>query len=466
LVANTILDAEGQITLWNARAQRLFGLGNEAVLGRHYSCLLDVPSTEAAHLLAAAAQAGYADYAADCKRALDGRFPAQLLLTALVKNAGVTGYSLVVQDTSERSRAKRQHSEDTARLLGVIQSAMDAIITVDEEQHIILFNKAAERIFRCPAEEAIGATLDRFIPQRFRAVHRGHIERFSATGVTTRRMGDRTVLAARRADGEEFPIEAAISQASVAGGRLFTVILRDITERQRAAVELEQSHRELQRLYGSMHEVREAERTRIARELHDELAQWLTALKMDTAWLASRLPAEQPQLTNKLDKMKAAVDTTVAAVRRIAADLRPVMLDDLGLMPAVEALLQQFSERTGIMAQLAGNAQEAQFHEPIVTAVYRMVQEALTNVTRHAQASAVQVDMHVENGKLVVRVQDNGKGIKPEDLRVEKSYGLLGIRERAHTLGGSAKIVPAEHSGTMVEVVVPLNAPLVGSARK
>jgi two-component system sensor kinase len=425
-----------------------------------------VPSADAAHLLAAAAQAGYADYAADCRQALRGRFPAQLLLTALVRNAEVTGYSLVVQDTSEHSRAKRRHDEDTARLLSVIQSAMDAIITVDEEQRIILFNKAAERIFRCPAEEAIGDTLDRFIPQRFRSIHRGHIERFSTTGVTTRRMGDRTVLAALRANGEEFPIEASISQAAAGGSRLFTVILRDITERQRAALELEQSHRKLQELYASMHEVREAERTRIARELHDELAQWLTALKMDTAWLASRLPPEQRQLSNKLDKMKAAVDTTVAAVRRIAADLRPVMLDDLGLLPAVEALLQQFSERTGIMVELAANASEARIQEPVVTAVYRMVQEALTNVTRHAQASAVQVGLHVDDGNLVVRVQDNGKGIKPEDLQVEKSYGLLGIRERAHTLGGSAKIIPADNQGTMVEVVVPLNAPFAGSARR
>jgi two-component system sensor kinase len=311
-------------------------------------------------------------------------------------------------------------------------------------------------MFTCAADEAIGGPLDRFIPARYRADHRMHVQRFANTGVTTRRMGDQTVLEGLRADGTEFPIEASISQISVDGHKLFTVILRDITERQQAADQLATSHRQLQRLYAGMHEVREAERTRIARELHDELAQWLTALKMDASWLAQRIDPAQEQLAGKIRKMKSAVDTTVAAVRRIAADLRPVMLDDLGLLPALENLLHEFSERTGVKATLIANGEDMPFREPLVSAVYRMVQEALTNVARHAHAHAVEVHARAQADRLLISVRDDGRGIRPEDLEARQSYGLLGIRERAQTLGGTAHIYAPDGGGTVVDIDVPV----------
>lgn len=343
-------------------------------------------------------------------------------------------------------------------LLGVIQSAMDAIITIDENHRIVLFNGAAETIFRCPAAEALGAHVERFIPARYRGAHEKHIERFGHTGATTRRMGRQSVIYGVRTDGEEFPIEASISQASVAGRKLYTVILRDITDRERAATELARSNQRLRELYESMHAVREAERTRIARELHDELAQWLTALKMDAAWVAARLPDEEADLRAKVERMKHVVDTTVAAVRRIAADLRPVMLDDLGLAPALESLLAGFSERTGIRTRLDARTGESELREPHATAVYRMVQEALTNVARHAQASAASVTLEEDKGKLRVTVTDDGVGISPQASSATKSYGLLGIRERAHTLGGAARIYRAPGKGTVVEISLPLEA--------
>lgn len=342
-------------------------------------------------------------------------------------------------------------------LLRVVESAMDAIITVDEQQRVVLFNGAAESIFRCPASDAIGGSLDRFIPARFRAAHRVHIERFGETGVTMRRMGSNVVLSGQRADGEEFPIEASISQAVVDGKKFYTVILRDITERQRAVQELANSHQRLRELYEAMHEVREAERTRIARELHDELAQWLTALKMDAASLAARLPPEQTLLREKAERMKNVVDTTVASVRRIAADLRPVMLDDLGLAPAIEHLVNDFAARTGTAVELRAQTGDADLREPHATAVYRMVQEALTNVARHAGASRVTVELALEDARFKVCVRDNGRGIAPEALEAKKSYGLLGIRERAHTLGGAARIMALPEGGTLIEIVVPLD---------
>jgi PAS domain S-box-containing protein len=375
-----------------------------------------------------------------------------------VEVGGEKYYTVILRDVTAQHQAERQLLDSEARLNAIIGSAMDAIITVDERQNIMLFNAAAEKIFCCPSNEAVGSPLDRFIPLQYRDAHRGHIERFGRTGVTMRRMGENIVLAGLRTDGEEFPIDASISQVTVGGRRFYTVILRDITERQKSAAQIEASHRELRELYGVMNEVREAERIRIARELHDELAQWLTALKMDVSWVAARLPKGETRLAEKTGKMKEVVDATVAAVRRIAADLRPVMIDDLGLVPAIEHLLHEFSQRTGILVSLDTQTEGIEFRDPVATAVYRMVQEALTNVARHAEASRVQVSLEPVGELLAVTVRDNGRGIDEEQLRKAKSYGVLGIRERAQTLGGNARVYRAREGGTIVEITIPMRA--------
>jgi len=360
-----------------------------------------------------------------------------------------------VSEVSGPQATQRRLEETEARSHAIIDSAMDAIITVDEAQRIIEFNPAAEQIFGCRAADVIAQPLDRLLPERFRALHRHHLERFGATGATMRRMGTSSVLYGLRADGTEFPIDASISRIDVGGRRFFTVILRDLTERERAAQLLDRSHRELGELYSAMHDVREAERTRIARELHDELAQWLTALKMDISWLAMKLPPDQPQLAAKTGKMKALVDTTVASVRRIAADLRPPMLDDLGLVAAVENLVHDFSERAGVMVSLDVDIDGHHLHDPLATALYRMMQEALTNVARHSGASQVEVGMRIEDGILRVHVRDNGRGIGNAEAP-QKSFGVMGIRERARTLGGVAQVFSPEAGGTVVNIEIPM----------
>jgi PAS domain S-box-containing protein len=275
-----------------------------------------------------------------------------------------------------------------ARLAAVVESAMDAIITVDAAQRIVLFNRAAEQTFRCSREQAIGSLLERFIPQRFRAAHHGHVEAFGRTGVTGRRMGDVTTLLGLRADGEEFPIEASISQAGEPGSHFFTVILRDITLRKQHEDTLKRQQQELRELSARVLEAREEEKARIARELHDELGQVLTALKMDLAWLRERLPAASGELAARAEGMGELLDRTVSASRRIAADLRPLMLDDLGLADAAQWLVEDFAKRSGIRLDVSipdGSAFESLPKGP-ATVVYRAIQESLTNIARHSGA--------------------------------------------------------------------------------
>jgi PAS domain S-box-containing protein len=364
----------------------------------------------------------------------------------------------VLRADSKEARARGALSEAQARLGAIVDSAMDAVVTVDGEQRIVLFNRAAEQVFGVRREEALGTPLDRFLPARFRAAHHGHIEHFGRTGVTSRRMGDVTMLWALRADGSEFPIEASISQAVEEGRRFFTVILRDVTLRRQAEEALKRSEQELRELSARVLEAREEEKTHIARELHDELGQLLTALKMDLAWLRERLA--DPALAAKAAEMGGVLDQTVNATRRISADLRPLMLDDLGLADATGWLVQDFAQRSGIHCEARLPDAEAlqDLSKNVATAVYRAVQESLTNIARHAGAKHAWVVCDLRDGMLHVEVEDDGRGLAPQDLAKPRSLGLKGMRERFTYLGGSLDIAPAPRGGTRLRLRVPVKA--------
>ncbi len=359
-----------------------------------------------------------------------------------------------IGETAQRHGDARALDATGARLAGLLDSAMDAIITVDEEQRIVLYNRAAEKIFGWPSVQMMGAHLEVLMPERFRASHAAHIRSFNATGITSRRMGDGTVLYGQRANGEEFPMEASISQLDTGEGKLFTVILRDVSERVRA-------QEELSAFAAAAHTIREGEKTRIARELHDELAQSLTALKMDAIWVRDQLPEGAQTLAAKLGDMLAMLDTTVAATRRIASDLRPLLLDDLGLAPAIEWLAQNFSQRSGVACTLSVD-DEVELHEPYATAVFRIVQESLANVAKHAEASHVEVKIERTVEAVILHVADNGRGFSLAAPRNPNSLGLLGLRERAQLLKGVVTIDSQPGQGTRVDVRIPIRE--VGAA--
>lgn len=376
------------------------------------------------------------------------------------------------------NRSSRQDGErlSEARMMGIIRSSMEAIITVDEAQTILIFNPAAEVVFGVPAAQAIGSSLGRFIPDRFRAGHARYVEQFGATGVTERQMGRQLrVLYGLRENGDEFPIEASISQTRDGDGKLYTVMLRDITERMRAENLLKQSREELRELSANLQNVREIEKTRIARELHDDLGQLLTALKIDLSSLEHALgesDVRSPDVAQRVAAMRKLIDMTVASVRRIAADLRPVMLDDLGLVPAIEWLVNDFTQRYGIAVEHRVQVDSVEFSGTAATAIFRIVQEALTNVARHADATRVELTLGMDEANCRLRVADDGRGASDaaqwpggaddaSDASLlspvrDKSFGLLGIRERAHMLGGTVATDTASGKGFALTVTLPL----------
>lgn len=223
-----------------------------------------------------------------------------------------------------------------------------------------------------------------------------------------------------------------------------------------AITQLENSRAQL--LFLAQHEQsrREEDRTRMAREIHDELGQALTGLKMDLAWLQKHIGSKQRGLLEKLSDMSDLVDTTIQGVRRIATELRPGMLDDLGLIPAIEWQLQEFQKRSGIRCRFTSSLEEVALHAEETTAIFRILQEILTNAARHASATQVEVSLDEEQGYVRLWVQDNGRGITESEVNGSKSFGLLGMRERVLLRSGDFQIHGTPGRGTTVVIKLPL----------
>jgi signal transduction histidine kinase len=201
--------------------------------------------------------------------------------------------------------------------------------------------------------------------------------------------------------------------------------------------------------------VRERESTRIAREIHDELGQILTALKMDLSWLNKRLTNGQKALREKTKSMSKLTDMIIRAVQRISTELRPGILDDLGLIPAIEWQAQEFQDRTDIKCEITIDNGEIDLDQDRSTSLFRIFQEALTNVARHANATKIKVSLKERPDKLLLKIEDNGRGITEEQISDPKSFGLIGIRERIYPWGGEVNIKGIWNEGTTVTVILP-----------
>lgn len=339
-------------------------------------------------------------------------------------------------------------ADAASRLAALLDSAMDAIISIDEGGHIVLYNRAAHATFGWPASQVLGQPLSMLLPQRFRSGHGAHVRHFATTGVTHRRKGEGVVLYGLRADGTEFPMDAAISQIETSQGKVFSVIVRDVTERVKA-------RQDLARFATEASSIREQEKSRVARELHDELAQSLTALKMDVTWLRDHLARDPATAAGKVAGMLVMLDDCVAATRRIAADLRPLVLDDLGLVAAIEWLAQNFTQRHGVSCALDLD-ESLELGEPHATAVFRIVQESLNNVAKHAKARQVWVQVAREGAQVVLQVRDDGCGFDLGGARKPQSLGLTGLRERAQLLQGTVQMSSQPGQGTCVRAQIPM----------
>ncbi|MDP1611692.1 MAG: PAS domain S-box protein [Sulfuritalea sp.] len=266
----------------------------------------------------------------------------------------------------------------------------------------------------------------------------------------------------KRKTGEIFPEELSIRALRGPDGRIvrFISIFSDITERKRNEDELRQQRQQLvesetrlRELAEFLQTVREEERARIARELHDEMGQALTALRLDLGWLRNKCQPLGMPTAERVGSALGVVEHSIVSLRRISEDLRPAMLDSLGLAAAVEHHVTKFSERTGIACRLSMNREEFELDDRLATTVFRIVQETLTNVARHAGASDVTVRIDEVDDGIRLTIQDNGRGIS--DAKDKKTFGLLGMRERIAMLGGRLEIESRPGKGTRIAGWLP-----------
>lgn len=347
--------------------------------------------------------------------------------------------------------AKRRHLEGMFR--DVMEFAPDAFILADTQGHIVQINAQAEQLFGYHRKELIGLPVEVLIPQRLRSAHESHRNGYirqphrQTMGVSVQCL---------RKDGTEFPCDINLSPMETNRGRLLMAVVRDVSERQKAEMELAESRQRLREWVAQNEARREDERKHIAREVHDELGQVLTALRMDISLLDMRFGSLDPALIEQVLGMKGLVDRAIQGVRNVAVNLRPTALD-LGLVPAIEWLCRDFTERTTIPCVLHAPEENIDLDESRAVGVYRIVQESLTNVTRYAQASQVHLTICHRGNDLWVEVRDNGRGFDVGTATKKKPFGLLGMRERALALGGRVDIASALGQGTVIGVTIPID---------
>lgn len=261
----------------------------------------------------------------------------------------------------------------------------------------------------------------------------------------------------QKKDGTVIQVETYSHQIMYEGQRAWLGLSHDVTEKNEAKELLQQSYEDIRQLASNLQSIREEERTNIAREIHDELGQQLTGLKMDLHWLIKKISNNEQEIQNKLGESVELINATIATVRKISTDLRPSILDDLGLIAALEWQAKEFQKRSGTKVEFINNAGNISIEPEVATAIFRIFQELLTNIARHANATFVQVELKKNERNLYFSLNDNGVGFDPDSIKNKKTLGLLGIKERSLLLGGTYEIKSAPGKGSVTNISVPVN---------
>ncbi len=338
---------------------------------------------------------------------------------------------------------QRRHLEGMFR--DVMEFAPDAFILSDAQGRIVQINARAEQVFGYRRQELQGRPADMLQPARCHSPESG----------PNRSLTEGVGVLCLRKDGSEFPADVNVSPMSTNRGQLWMAVVRDVSERQQAQTELAESRQRLRELGAQNEAAREAERKHIAREVHDELGQVLTALRMELSLLDMRYGALAPALTTQTGTMKALVDHAIQGVRDVVGNLRPAALD-MGLVPAIKWLCSEFSSRNAIPCVLHAPDDAVDLDDARAVVVFRIVQESLTNVSRYARANQVDITLENRGDALWIEVRDDGQGFDAAAVARTRSFGLLGMRERAIALGGHLEIDSHPGNGTTIRVAIPI----------
>ncbi len=381
------------------------------------------------------------------------------------------------------SRRLESLEQSEERFRSVAQSATDAIISADHRGNIVFWNRAAENMFGYSAGEALGKSLSLIIPERFQQAHQDGIQRASATG-ESKIAGKIVECAGRMKDGSEFPVELSLAVWRTKEGVFFGAVCRDITRRKNAEQALLKAHNELEKrveertvellkanwqlereieqrrlLASQILTAQETERRRISRELHDELGQSLTVMKLRISSIEKELKGNQGKVRKECQKTLQYLNQVMEDVRRLSRELSPSILEDLGLTAALRWLINNFIKNNEMKLTFQATEIDHLFSRNEQISIYRIVQEALTNIGKHAQAENIKILIEKNDGAVDIRIEDDGKGFDPARAlakgKAENTWGLPTMKERAGMVGGSLDLWSEEGKGTQISLRIP-----------
>lgn len=357
-----------------------------------------------------------------------------------------------VRSVEARRRAEAAALQVNAELAQIFETAADGMRVVDQDFTVLRANDTFAAMAGVSKEAIIG--------KKCYEVFKGPLCDTPDCPLTQMLNNQERVeydADKERQNGSKVPCIITATPFRRPNGEILGIVedFKDISERRQAEIDLTRSQERLRQLTSHLQEVREEEQTRIARELHDELGQAMTALSMDLHWLRSKLPDGEPELLEKTEAMTTLIGSTAQSVSRICSELRPCILDDFGLSAAIEWQAHEFSARTGIPCEITMEPKEILVDPQLTTTVFRIFQETLTNIIRHAHATRVQASLRLADGLLEMQVCDNGTGFTPRRTGNNRSFGLIGIRERVRDRNGEFQIDNASTGGTCVKVRIP-----------
>jgi len=389
--------------------------------------------------------------------------------TSIAKHKRKDGYFVDVQITDRDIFFKNANSmlllanditlllktqEENRRLATVLENTSDLVTLSDLEFKTIYVNKAARKFWQHEESEELPQKgfLD-YLTAQGRAYFTENI--FPVALVQGIWRGEAVWIGK---DQKEIQVSQVMLIEKPWNGTsgFIASIGRDISDAKKTELEIKQINEQLRALAASLQNIREEERSNMAREIHDDLGQQLTAIKIDVSWIAKKIQSDD-EVMQRLNGIISMINETVKSIRRISTQLRPGILDDLGLIEALKWQTEEFKKRYKIAVDFVCNKERLVLDQPVATGLFRIFQEALTNIARHANATLVEISLRVIGQELVLRIQDNGRGFEKYEAKAQKTLGLFGMKERTLMMGGHLEINNAPGKGVMLAINVPIN---------
>jgi PAS domain S-box-containing protein len=345
------------------------------------------------------------------------------------------------------STLQQQVDEKTMEIKNIFARITDGFMALDNQSRVTYINKKTASVIGLPEQEVLGKRID----ELYSAEIWDHTLSDACREAITRQEPCATEIYSKVKDRwleiDLYPSSSGIS-----------LFFRDISEKKKNEEQLRQSHEQLRQLASHLQNIREEEQKRIAREVHDELGQQITGLKMDVSWIQKRLSGQEESaaLDGRLTQMTNLLDEAALTVRKISSELRPAILDDFGLITALEWQSEEFEKRFSIPVLFSAGTDYIEIPSPLATGLFRTYQESLTNIARHANAKQVLSSLQVADGEIILTVSDNGKGFDTRTNGQRKTLGLLGMKERVLMMDGNLEIRSEPGRGTTITIKVPL----------